>query len=1073
MPMGYTDSDIDQLLGHLKSEFGQHGRRAADSLLTARKLLDWAKGHESGAPRTGNAVAYCLREVMTEILKSQDNSGQSWRSVSRQVVDAKENFQRVHQSGADEQRPLTDLLKKIDDLSEFHKRESDRERRLIAVLFDRTGSSPVAGSSSVKKYQLTIKNLNRGVHGSASFGVDQAESTWSECVALLSLMFLPDVRYRELGRLAKIEEPLAENVMEVSDLVISPAHLRYFLARIERPVWLDVLTDSGLLDPPDNGDGWPVFVATERLARKYPSAITHWLNRLYLRISGTPRCASMIGDAALAIGDNGSMLVARIVRQHSTQPDVVRLAWDAARSANPSLDTYESFVDIVFNQQSSSFAWTFGEIAERFVSGIDADNVMRRLHLLRSKIRSTPAHDIAILRHLRNGSIADYIDAGHDERLGVLIRALMRATRAAAHWVDISSLLEFMDTLPGAIGVRMRLWMLGSTAELQVDTLIEEITDAIGQRHPYGDDLPLIDRVVQTVDPACYADRWLEAFGPAPGIEEVGRRLAAGDALEELLRAHRWFPLLPGIDPGPWEDVLSVLAARYPTSGRESLASRKEPTEGEIIGDDSPFSVAELESLSPEEAGLRISGWRPQDGEWLVNARALAKTLERIVINNPAPWVRHPLRVAMALRHPTYIHRYLVAIQATLSEDRAPVDELIRLISFLRTHPWKADMLGWNEFDYDTDWENVDRITIDIVKSLAKENFGFAGLSNDVWRILESAVKAYSATTESEVPVRQDPLDIAINLPWTQALAAALEFVGFESRSSNCVRFDAFRLLSETLRLDGASGLYHRAIIAPYIGLLRHVAPEWVESNRNLLFGNEAPTGLGRKTLDQALKWAPPDKWLLETFRCGVMDAVGRRVRNALGNYLIAMLWDWHGYSLEEAATFLGSQPALLSAAGKELGSMLDRDSAKSICIERSIGFWETMIDRNQRGAGLTGFGGFARVGALDDARWCGLTLKTLRRTGGCIDESHMVAERTAGLGPDDTTLEIMDSLVRKSFSRTQSDGERNQAYHRARWRKSKVEEAARKLLDRSSDLESSDHYQRLRTALLERRTAV
>ena len=148
--MEFTQSDIDQLLAHLRSEFGPHGRRAADSLLTAQNLLKWAKGHEATAPRIGNAVAYCLREAMTEILNSQQVSGQSWRSVSREVVEAKQCYERVHRSDLDGPRPLAALLKKIDDMAEFHERESDRERRLIAVLFDRTGSAPVAGSTSVK-----------------------------------------------------------------------------------------------------------------------------------------------------------------------------------------------------------------------------------------------------------------------------------------------------------------------------------------------------------------------------------------------------------------------------------------------------------------------------------------------------------------------------------------------------------------------------------------------------------------------------------------------------------------------------------------------------------------------------------------------------------------------------------------------------------------------------------------------------------------------------------------------------------------------------------------------------------
>ena len=984
----------------------------------------------------------------------------------------KQQYERVHRPDSEEQQALTDLFRKIDDLAKFHERESDRERRLIAVLFDRTGSTPVAGSTSVKRYQRTLRGLNKVVHSSTPYGVDQAERTWSECLTLLSMLFLSDVRYRELGRLAKVAQPSLEHVEEVSELVIAAAHLRYFLARIESAVWLDMLTDSGLLDPPDNGEGWPVFVATERLARQYPSAVAHWLNKMYLRLSENTRCASIIGDAALAVGEAGLPLVARIVRRHPGEPDVVRLSWDAARTANPSSDTFELFVDIVFNQRSSSFAWTFGEIAERCLNGMDPSNAMARLQLLASKIGSTPNDDLGRSWHEYKpyGSIADRYEEEYDDRFDVLIQALMRGTRTALQWVDIGSLLEFMDTLPGMIGVRMRLWFIGSTPEVGIGVAIDEIAEAIGQRRPNGDDLALIDRVVQAADPTQYDERWRQALGPAPEVEDVGRALAADEPHEKWMRAFYWFPLLTGITADAWEDVLAVLSARYGSWRRELLEAKNESTEGEIIGNDSPFSIDELASLAPEEACRRISGWRPQQGEWRVTAHALSETLERVVINNPAQWVRHPFRIAMALRHPTYIHRYLAAIHATLSDGRAPIDELIRLIALLRTHPWKADELSPDKFDYDTHWENVDRTTIDLIESLAKENIGFAGHSNEAWTILESAVKARSELAGRSIRAR-DPLDIAINMPCTRALRAILAFLAYEFRSTSCIRSDASRLLAEILRLDGDDGLYHRAIIAPNIGLLRHMAPDWVNGNRDLLFGSNAPTGLGQKTVDQALKWGKPNKWLLETFRCGVMDAVCRQVRNALDHYLIAMLWDWKGYSLEEAAKFLGSRPELLSETGGRLGSLLDSDSAKQTHIERTIRFWRFMLGKNQGVDGLTGFGGFARVAVLDDRQWSGLTLKTLRRTGGRIDEPDVVAERAAGLVPDDTTLEIMDNLVRRSSSRIQSDGKRDRAYYRAKWHQQKVEKAAVELLDRSSDLRGSDHYQRLQTALRERGT--
>lgn len=1067
--MRYKQSEIDELVSHLQTEFGSHGRRAAEYLLTARNLLDWAGEQEPALLRIGNAVAYCLREAMTGILNSQVDSGKSWRELSRRVVDAKQRHEQSHQSGFEEQRARIDLYESIDDLAAFHEGESVRERHLISVLLDRTGSTPVVSSASVPSYQRTLKSLNRIVHRSTRCGVDQAERIWSESVSLLRILFMPDERYSELDRLASVDQPSSEQVEHVSELVISGAHLRYFLARVESPYWLDMLTDAGLLDPPNNGDGWPVFVATERLAREHPAAVAHWLNKMYSRLSDNTKCLSMIGDAALKIGDIGLPLVARIALRHSAEPDVVRLAWDAAHGADSASDDFDTFVDIVFNQSSSSLGWTFGEIGERFANGIDSRNAISRLQLIASKIQSTPLSDHARSWHEYKpyGSISCRYDEQYDERFDALIHALMTGICNARRFVDLSSLLELVDDLPGMIGVRMRLWVLGSFPEVGVDAIVEEITGGIRQRRPNGDDLPLIDRAVQAADGAQYGDSWREAIGPAPGVEDVGRALAANEPREEWIRAFCWLSLLPGVATEPWDDVVAVLAARYGSMSRDVLETESEPPVGEIFGDDSPFSMNELASLSPNEACRRIASWRAQPGERRVTAHGLAETLERVVVGDPTQWVRHPLRIAMALRHPTYIHRYLMAVRTTLPNGNVPVDELIRLITLLRTHPWNANELGPVEFDYDSHWGHVDRTTIDLIESLAKNDLGFAGLSDKAWIILQSAVKVRSESTET-IPAQRDPLSAAIGLPQTRALLAALEFMAYEFRSAKQVRSGALSLLSEALQIVGNDGLYHRAIIVRYLSLLRHIAPEWLERNRDLLLGSEAPNGLGLKTLDQALKRGKLNRWLLEEFRYGVMDAVHRRVEKAIAHYLWAVLWDWQGYSLGEAAEFLGSQPDLLEAAGDRLGYLLDSDGVKPFHIERAVQFWRRMLDKRKLVDGIVGFGGLARVTEMDDRQWSELTLETLRRTCGRINQAHEVAQRAAGMTPGVTTLEIVDNLVRRS-NRVDSNDVQDRIFYHTKWAQRQVESAARELLNRSASLRDTDHYKRLYTTLRER----
>ena len=80
----------------------------------------------------------------------------------------------------------------------------------------------------------------------------------------------------------------------------------------------------------------------------------------------------------------------------------------------------------------------------------------------------------------------------------------------------------------------------------------------------------------------------------------------------------------------------------------------------------------------------------------------------------------------------------------------------------------------------------------------------------------------------------------------TRALGAALSFVANEFRATGSVRLEAITLLESSLRLTGRDGAEHRAILATRIGFLRHVLPDWVEAKRELIFGGEAPEGLGQ-----------------------------------------------------------------------------------------------------------------------------------------------------------------------------------------------------------------------------------
>ena len=1041
-----------ELLSHLKTEFGSHGHRAVEFLFTASQLLSCVEQTPDDAPpRVAETIAYCLREAMTAILKSQQSQGTSWGTISRQVVKAKRRYEQAQRyPGTDEQVALADLLHRVDAMAEFHSQQRVHERSLLAVVLDRTGSAPL--SDHAAKYQQLVSDVGSGLHRTVT--VEQATELWSACVDLLGRLFLPpDIRLQRLDALACKNDPTQDDVATVKGLLVTPTHLRHFLGRIGTRVWLDRLTVDGILDAPDGAEVWPVFGPVGRLARQDPDAVVDWLTTMYGRIPKAPKWASVLGRAALDVGEAALPLVLRIVRSQPDCADMVHLAWNAAQIANPSGELLESLAHLVFNQQSSSLGPTFGEMAERLVSGADTGNAERRIKLLCYKLRSTPPDDLSRKDRemLRDGSIVERLDSDFDDRFEVLLQALTKLARRVQceRWMDTQSLVALTDRLPGLIGQRMRVWLLSNAADVNLAVLVDEVARAIAHRNPTADDQKLIRRVAREADDSQYIRSWRAALGTAPKVEDVGRALAADERREEWIRAYFWSPLLPGVSFGDWSDVITVLAAKYGPLSAEYLSAERPEITGGWVG--SPLSHEELGTLQPLEAASKIAQWRP-GGDLLVSASELARTLEKVVSDNSGEWTREPVAVAMRLRHPTYIQHYLRAVAGALRSASIPLDKLISLLALVRTHPWEAVPLGHSDFDYDRDWSQVDRATIDVIKALADSDIHFDQRSEEVWTMLAADVENRSQPSGIIGGVR-DPLDLAINRPCTRALDALLACMACEFRKTKSVRLQALRLLEQTLRLDGDDGLQFRAIMAHRIGFLHHIAPGWVEDRRGILLGAEAPDGLGQKTLDQALKWGRPNRWLLEAFADGVRDAACREVRNALDHLLAAMFGKLSGYDLPQVEAFLGSRPKLLAQAGHTMRRLLSHDGVNADHVELARNLWDRALAKKRDPDGLKGFGWLAEAKMLDDCSWAELTVKTLERTGGRIDGFDRVAKRALRSTPSRTTLSIMDRLVRGA-----------DVYERYM-----VERDAGRLIARSTGLADTDEYQRLRTALLER----
>jgi hypothetical protein len=231
------------LLEHLVVEFLDHGRRAVEFLRTAQALL---AAPPAGAPRTANMVGYCLREAMKAIPESQDTGGGGqWKTRSRSVVEAKDRYERTKDlPGEDSDAALQELLTRIDDMALTHQEVRIHQKRLIAVVVNRTGAQPlVSGIDPVGSYQDILSRLDEAVHHGVS--LDKARKIWTDCLAILRQLFLPpDVRHAELDVLAAVDSPEREDESTLVALLAGPNHLHYFLSKIQTPAWLDILAET-------------------------------------------------------------------------------------------------------------------------------------------------------------------------------------------------------------------------------------------------------------------------------------------------------------------------------------------------------------------------------------------------------------------------------------------------------------------------------------------------------------------------------------------------------------------------------------------------------------------------------------------------------------------------------------------------------------------------------------------------------------------------------------------------------------------------------------------------------------
>ncbi len=1006
----------NDLAAELVAEFGPEGHRAVEFILTAQFLLS----SNPTRHRLSESAAYCLREAMTEILRSGDVSDKPRRrDILEDVIRAHQGYRNAKGRGDEEQPALKTLLTSLDDLESLPEQSETYHDRLIGILINRTGSPPLSDDTALgPTYTNVLNRLNRALHTQCTR--DESLELWDECIRLLNRLFLPrDERNAELDTLAGVTAPTPTQVRQLLELVVSPVHLRYFLRRLESPAWLEPLTDAGVLEPPEVGGPWLGFSAVDRLGSEFLLEVSDWLDMMYKEYGTTSVHAWYIGRAALDLGGVAALnLVLRAVRKHPQQEIVLELGLRAVQCSDPQDKRVRDLADVLLNEDSWRRLHYSAPLLDHLVNGTNAENASSRVELLCLKLRKVRHDDPAWVRIKWSlaGSVEDQkISYDPLDRFPALLNCLLTLLPKAWLHLPVSELLDHLEGLDVSLQGRLRSWILARSPGVEVSMLVGEVVRAISARYPTGDDVALLDRIDREAEAEEFDDastRWSHALGAAPNIDHLRSALEAKEVPQDWRRVLAWLTLLPERIASDWEHAYELLAGVLPQLSHDALRERPTVRGGTVL---SPISRETLLEKEPLEAARLVSKWRPTPPDPIIGCRALGETLKQCVIGDSTRWLKDPVGIATMLRHPTYISSYLQALADLSKDERFLSDEVLDLVMLVASHPWPVDAIGLIRSDYDSDWRGAEQSAVDLFRVMCISRSDLGGRGDDVWSFLENQVWDKSQPSEVLEEDESRALARALARPCTRALESALHFVFSEFNRNGVVRQEAIRLLESSLRLEGLDGLEHRAILAWLFPLLRNMLPEWMDDNKDLLFGDEAPQDLGQRTLDQTLTWGHPDAWLLENFRSEIEESVKGGVDQALYHYMGAMLGGCSGYDVAEVISFLRGC-GLISQAAMSVSLLLRGEGEVSQPIEIAVEFWRKSLE-SESGQSVSGFLYFSQIPGLEDNVWAELTLATLAAGPKCGSrEAHRVIRRATRTTPTLTVLDILDKMVREQL---------------------------------------------------------
>lgn len=1043
-----------QLFEKMKQKRGKHGQYAIEMLETADQLLMQAEPY----PQHVGVVAYCIRQAVTEIFGDEKDNRKKFKDAISAVINARHRV-KPEESQQDYQQPIQDVISAVDDLEHFES-EPKYKARLTQIFRREAKIDPTSGDYSLPNtYQQLIDDLNCALHDVVieRGDRDKVRRLYTKAIDILTIVFLPSVRLREIDDLAQLRKPRKDDARRLSEIMINAYGFDRFAGKMVSSDWFDLM-DPDMLKSASDGQPWLLRYLAIHRKGEHTDKFVYFVEKNFkqwvkedtglaelgyvgerLESAGLPLLTKALRKSESIRQQCNRELTARSETKRSDPRRVKTLkvldsikklehsafnAYQAAEPSNPWLiELADRLLDFCVSI-SKDFQTTI--IPVKLVESMDSVSAACIINILTYKIWAwLKSNEIFYIPEL--ASITDIdpnSDIGMNPMVGSLCSALAKARDLG---LTTSQLIEILSNIPDGesasrqyvrldyIKYRLIAWLYSGAADVDHAELVDFVVESCGDRLPTGDDELLLEKLGRGDLDRNAVERIHNRIREAPDHEKMDGNPRQWNLSEEEVWRILWAHILHcRIEmPSGWEPCIKKWNPLIAKDRRiadewksDHFSSQDSPVGPEILSNEDPRAVvAKIAAWDIKTLGL--------PGH--VSVYDLVHKLTSAVTHNASKWAEDPVEIIKALRHPVYVAGYFNGLANSVKELRTYTGRLISAVRFVRTHPWDVVILELMPFGYDVGWEGADTAGIELIKAMAEKNIPLDDELCGIWELLYEAVA--NQPTEFPENTVEHLRSAADYKHHTRALTVLIHLIGYAVDRKKDIPENVLMILTDSIKRTGRTGKEFRVVFGEWIKRLRTALPRWFEQHEQLLLGNEVSDELGQITLDMHILSGKWDEFVLEKYRDNVLDAVKRDAPMAMECLLKCMLWGLAGYEPKLVAKSLNNiEPERVSKAGELSAWLLNRykDIISADHIRRGTEFWEGVLDLKPEPVALVGFGRWATVSGISQSKWERTTLSTCDLLVKKPDSAREIAKRISSAKEvTETGLKILVLLMR------------------------------------------------------------